>query len=324
MKVLITGGAGYIGSHCNKYFSQRGIETIVLDNLLFGHKKAVKYGDFIEADFGDRIFLQHLFSQNNFDAVIHFAALADVADSIKNPKLYYETNVSKMLVLINSMIQNNVTKIIFSSSAAIFGEPEYIPIDEKHTKDPINPYGHTKFVGEKMLDYYHEAYGLDFIALRYFNASGADLDGEIGESHNPEHHLLPLIFQTLLNKNKVLNIYGKNYKTKDGTCIRDFIHVCDIAKAHYLALEYLMSGGKSTYFNLGSSTGFSILEIIKTCEKIIEKSIDYNVVERREGDPARLVASNKKIKNILNWVPEYSDIDTIIRTGWQWEQNRKF
>ncbi len=324
MNILITGGAGYIGSHCNKLLYNNGYNTVIVDNLSFGHKEAVKWGTFLQGDFGDKDFMKAVFKNYQIDAVMHFAAYANVSESVQNPSKYYINNVSKMIKLLDCMVENGVKHVIFSSSAATFGNPKYIPIDEIHIQSPINPYGETKLIGEKLLKFYEQAYGIKYIIMRYFNAAGADFDGEIGESHSPEHHLLPVIFQVAQHKRKKLFIYGNNYDTKDGTCIRDFIHVADLSEAHYLALNYLLSENKSQCFNLGTNKGYSIKEVLKKCEKIINMTIDYEYKNPRPGDPSMLVASNIKAKNILSWHPKYSDLDTIIKSAWLWENNRRF
>lgn len=324
MNILITGGAGYIGSHCNKLLYNNGYNTVIVDNLSFGHKEAVKWGTFLQGDFGDKDFMKAVFKNYQIDAVMHFAAYANVSESVQNPSKYYINNVSKMIKLLDCMVENGVKHVIFSSSAATFGNPKYIPIDETHIQSPINPYGETKLIGEKLLKFYEQAYGIKYIIMRYFNAAGADFDGEIGESHSPEHHLLPVIFQVAQHKRKKLFIYGNNYDTKDGTCIRDFIHVADLSEAHYLALNYLLSENKSQCFNLGTNKGYSIKEVLKKCEKIINMTIDYEYKNPRPGDPSMLVASNIKAKNILSWHPKYSDLDTIIKSAWLWENNRRF
>lgn len=323
MNVLITGGAGYIGSHCNKFFNQKGIGTIVLDYLSFGHREAVKQGTFIEGDFGNKNLLKSIFKSEQIDAVIHLAALADVPDSVQNPSKYYCNNVSKMITLLDAMVEHSIRHIVFSSSAAIFGEPEFVPIDEAHRQLPINPYGETKCIGEKLLRDYGKAYGIKYSALRYFNAAGADFDCEIGESHSPEHHLIPLIFQTILGNRKKMLVYGNNYDTPDGTCIRDFVHVMDLAEAHYLALSYILKNDISESFNLGSNAGFSVLEIIKTFERIANVKVDFEITDRRPGDPARLIASNLKAKQLLNWKPKRT-IEQILASAWVWEKSRKY
>lgn len=324
MNVLITGGAGYIGSHCNKLFNQQGIHTIVVDNLLFGHREAVSKGEFIAGDFGDRALLKTLCEFRKIDAVIHCAALADVADSVRHPDKYYLNNVSKMLTLLDVMVEHAVRYFVFSSSAAVFGEPQYLPIDEGHVTQPINPYGQTKLIGEKILQDYEQAYGIQYIALRYFNAAGADPEGEIGESHHPEHHLLPLVLQTGLGQREKLLVYGDNYDTPDGTCIRDFIHVTDLAQAHYLALDYMLQHNCSDSFNLGNNVGYSILEVISTFEKLAQRTVNFQFTAKRQGDPARLIAANKKAQQVLQWQPSFSNLETIIATAYEWEKNKRY
>lgn len=323
MNVLITGGAGYIGSHCNLLLNRQGIQTIVLDDLSTGHREAVKQGRFIEGDFGDKNILTSIFATEQIDAVIHFAAFADVLDSVQKPHKYYKNNVNKMITLLDAMVEYSVRYIIFSSSAAIFGEPDYIPLDELHPALPISPYGETKLIGEKLLRDYAKAYGIKYSALRYFNAAGAAVDCELGESHEPEHHLIPLILQVGLGKRKTMLVYGSNYDTPDGTCIRDFIHVTDLAKAHYLALNYILGHDASESFNLGNNAGFSVLEIIRIFESISKQKLDFAIAERREGDPARLVASNVKARQLLHWEPKLK-IEDILFSAWEWEKNRKY
>ena len=324
MNVLITGGAGYIGSHCNKFFNQQGISTIVLDNLRFGHPEAIHAGEIIHGDVADQELLESIFSTRSIDAVTHFAALADVADSVKNPASYYANNVTAMIGLLDAMIKHSVKYFIFSSSASTFGEPIYVPIDEKHPLQPINPYGETKLMGEKMLHDYGEAYGVKHVSFRYFNAAGADGDGEIGESHDPEHHLLPNLFQKALGKKKDFFVFGQDYPTPDGTCIRDYVHVTDLADAHYRGLQYLLNGGVSEQFNLGNNRGYSIREVIKTFEAISGIAVQAKDAPRRQGDPAQLIASNENARNILGWTPKHSDLANIIQTAWKWEQIRPY
>jgi UDP-glucose 4-epimerase len=259
-----------------------------------------------------------------FDAVIHFAALADVADSVVRPQLYYDTNVAKMETLLKIMAEYDVRQIIFSSSAAVYGNPVYLPIDEKHPLNPINPYGSSKMQGEELLQKYEKLYGIRSVSLRYFNAAGTDPERCLGESHHPEHHLIPSMLQAILQRGKPLEIFGSDYDTRDGTCIRDFIHVMDLAEAHYLALEHLLSDGASDCFNLGSGKGYTILEIIQACEEITGRQVPYRFSGRRPGDPAVLLASNEKIKESLKWEPSFSDIYTIISTAWDWERNRLY
>ena len=240
MRVLITGGAGYIGSNCNKYFAEKGIETTVLDNLSDGHKEAVIAGKFIEGDFGDKILVNKIMLENKFDAIVHFAAFADVADSVANPQRYYENNVTKMLTLLDAAVNNKIKYFVFSSSAATFGNPQYLPMDENHPQFPINPYGMTKLIGEKILSDYEKAYGIHSCSFRYFNAAGDNSEGLIGEAHNPEHHLIPLVIKSAMGKTGPLNVFGADYPTRDGSCVRDYVHVDDLAEAHYLGLKYIM------------------------------------------------------------------------------------
>lgn len=323
MKVVITGGAGYIGSHCNRYFNQQGIETIIVDNLCNGNKEAIVGGKLVVGDFGDRQLMNQIFQENKIDAVIHFAAHADVNDSVKNPSKYYENNVTNMISLLDAMVENNVNYIVFSSSAAIFGEPQYIPIDEAHQKKPINPYGMTKLIGERILNDYERAYGLHYCALRYFNAAGASSDGKIGEAHHEEHHLIPLIIQA--GEKKIgLKVYGNDYDTKDGSCLRDYIHVEDLTEVHYKALNYIMNNQCSECFNLGNNSGYTVLDVINEFMSISDDEVEYKVVERRSGDPAKLVADNRKAKSLLNWDLKKSELDEILRDAYLWEKNRTY
>lgn len=319
-KVLVTGGAGYIGSHCVRLLQEKGIEVVVLDNLSKGHKWAVsKDCKLIIGDVGDANLLDTIFRKESIGAVVHLAALSSVGESVKKPELYYLENVSKMIVLLDAMKRNCIDKIVFSSSAAIFGEPEYFPIDESHPKNPMNPYGKTKWMGEQILEDFYNAYEIRYCALRYFNAAGAQSDGSIGESHNPESHLIPLCLKTSLGKRGPLSVFGNDYETKDGTCIRDYVHVMDLAEAHYCALKYLDDSGGVDVFNLGTNTGYSVLEIIHEVEKVAGKPLDYMIKNRREGDPARLVASNEKASEILGWKPMRSSVEQIVKDAWKWE-----
>lgn len=323
MKVLITGGAGYIGSHCNMYFADHGIETIVLDDLSDGHKEAVIKGRFVKGNFGDRKLLSELFDQECFDAVIHFAAFASVPDSVKRPGRYYRNNVANMQMLLDACVEHHIQYFVFSSSAATFGDPQYIPMDEQHPQAPINPYGMTKLIGEKMLTDYERAYGLKYCAFRYFCAAGAAKDGSIGEAHNPETHLIPVMIRAAQN-GKPFSVFGTDYDTRDGSCIRDFIHVLDLAEAHYLGLKHLVNGGTSDCFNLGSGNGFSVLEMIAALERITGVQVPFALAERREGDPAALVATSRKAQQMLGWKPVHSSIDEILRDAWNWACNRKY
>ena len=323
MKVLITGGAGYIGSHCNRYFAEKGVETVVLDDLSSGHREAVTDGRFVEGDFGDRGLLDKVLGAEKFDGIIHFAAFIDVAESVAEPAKYYENNVVKMKTLLDAAVAHGVKHFVFSSTAAVFGEPEYVPIDEAHPKKPINAYGATKLIGEQMLADYGRAYGLRSCSFRYFNAAGDSADGRIGEAHNPEHHLIPLVLRASL-ANKAMKVFGTDYDTRDGSCIRDYVHVEDLAEAHYLGLKYIMENDGNHAFNLGSSEGFSVLEILHEAERVTGEPVPHNIADRRPGDPAVLIASNKKAKDVLGWEPKRSEVQTILRDAWKWEQNKKY
>jgi len=317
--VLVLGGAGYIGSHTVKHLKDKGHNPVVADNLVYGHKKAVPLDvPFEQADLTDRGQLDELFNKYKFSAVIHFAAFAYVGESVKEPAKYYRNNVTGTLNLLDAMLASGVKDIVFSSTCATYGEPEYTPIDEKHPQNPINPYGRSKLMIEKILADYERAYGLNWIALRYFNAAGAGVN--MGESHEPETHLIPLVFRAIMTGTP-LNVYGTDYDTPDGTCIRDYIHVNDLASAHRLALEKL--SGFSGAINLGTGIGSSVKEVIKISEQISGKTCPVNYSGRRAGDPARLFAANKKAKEIIGWVPEYG-IKEIIASAWEWEQNRKY
>ncbi|WP_324282448.1 UDP-glucose 4-epimerase GalE [Cyanobacterium aponinum UTEX 3221] len=324
MAILITGGAGYIGSHTVKLLQNRGYDILVFDNLVYGHRDIVeKLGvSFIEGDLRDRTLLDDLFQEHNIEAVIHFAAYAYVGESVENPAKYYRNNVTYTLNLLEAMEKAGIRKIVFSSTCATYGIPEEVPIKETHPQNPINPYGYTKLVVEKMLSDFQRAYNWEYVAFRYFNAAGASSDGLIGEDHNPEPHLIPLILYAALGKRDSISILGDDYPTPDGTCIRDYIHVEDLAQAHLLGLEYLLDGGKSEVFNLGNGNGFSVKEVIKAAKKVTGKDFTVKNAPRRPGDPPILVGSSEKAKKILNWQPQYPDIETIISHAWQWHQSR--
>ncbi|MDA8059648.1 MAG: UDP-glucose 4-epimerase GalE [Nitrospiraceae bacterium] len=319
MKILVTGGAGYIGSHMVLLLKKSGHEVVVLDNLSNGHRESILDTTFVPGDIGDRPLLDRLMSENRFDAVMHFASFIQVGESVTSPTKYYNNNVSRTLVLLDAMIDAGVKKFIFSSTAAIFGIPSRTPIDESHPKYPVNPYGRTKLFVEEILADYGQAYGLKSVALRYFNAAGADPDGRTGERHHPETHLIPLILKAASGERDFITVYGRDYDTPDGTCIRDYIHVIDLCEAHLLALMHLESGGDSISYNLGNGQGFSVLEVIAAAERVTQKSIRVETGERRAGDPPRLVADSRMIKRDLGWAPCYPDIDTIIRHAWQFE-----
>lgn len=323
--ILVTGGAGYIGSHCVMSLLEKDNDVVIFDNLSTGHIETVnilkKYGNlfFEQGDLLDISSLKSLFDKYKIDAVIHFAAFSQVGESVKNPQKYYVNNVVGTLNLLNVMIENNVKKIVFSSTAATYGEPEYIPIDEKHPQNPINPYGQTKLMIEKFMDDYDRAYGLKSIRLRYFNVAGADSKNRIGEWHEPETHLIPNILKSTFGNGKTFEMYGNDYDTKDGTCVRDYINVEDLADAHLLALDYLNKGGDTNYFNLGTNDGNTVKEVFKACEKVTQKNIDVKQMPRRDGDPASLVADNTKAKKILNWHPNKT-LENSIETAYNWEQ----
>jgi UDP-glucose 4-epimerase len=321
MNVLVTGGAGYIGSHVVEELRKTGFTPIVYDNLSTGHAAAVSEDvQLVEGDIHNIEFLKHVIDRFEIDAVMHFAASSLVGESMTNPAKYYFNNVEGTLHLLEAMRTSGVDKIVFSSTAAVYGEPTKTPIEESAPLNPTNVYGRTKVIIEKILADYSKAYGINYTALRYFNAAGASLDGHIGEDHNPESHLIPLILKTALGIRKNVAIFGTDYKTPDGTCLRDYIHVCDLATAHVLALKYLIKGGASTAFNLGSENGFSVREIIQTAKKVTGKDFPVTEEARRAGDPAVLVAASTKIQKELGWKPEHSTIAEIISTAWQWHQ----
>ncbi len=322
MKVLVLGGAGYIGSHTVKALCEENIDVVVADNLVTGHIEAVdSRAKFYKGDIRDINFLDDLFSKEKIDAVIHFAAYSLVGESVTDPLKYYDNNLCGTKVLLESMVKNNVDKIVFSSTAATYGEPENIPILESDRTEPTNPYGETKLSMEKMFKWTANAHGLRFVSLRYFNACGADESGKIGEAHNPETHLIPIILQVPNGQREFVSIFGDDYPTKDGTCIRDYIHVTDLAQAHILAVKYLMNGGNSDIFNLGNGVGFSVREVIETARKVTGHPIPVKDVERRAGDPAQLIASSEKAKKVLGWKPEHDSLEEIIASAWNWHKN---
>lgn len=322
MAILVLGGAGYIGSHTALELVKAGNEVVIADNLVTGYRKAIPEGaKFYEGDLRDSDFLDNLFHQEKIDAVIHFAAYSLVGESVTNPLKYYDNNLYGTKVLLEAMVKNNVGKIVFSSTAATYGEPENIPILESDRTCPTNPYGETKLAMEKMFKWTAEAHGLRYVSLRYFNACGADESGTIGEAHNPESHLIPLILQVPNGKRETISIYGTDYDTPDGTCIRDYIHVTDLAQAHILAVKYLANGGKSDIFNLGNGVGYSVREVIETARKVTGHPIPATESSRRAGDPARLVASSEKAKKILVWKPVHDSLEEIIASAWNWHKN---
>lgn len=316
--VLIVGGAGYIGSHTAKCLNKKGYRLIVLDNLFNGHAEFVKWGEFVNGDMGCPEIINSIFEQNKVIAVMHFAAYACVGESVANPRSYYENNVRQSLSLLNSMLDHGVNRLIFSSTCATYGNPLEIPIRESHSQFPVNPYGRSKLMLEQILSDYDSAYGLKHVCLRYFNAAGADPDGDIGEWHTPETHLIPRILEVASGRSESLQIHGGNYETPDGTCIRDYIHVTDLAEAHVLALEYLLNNDQSDAFNLGNGKGYSVKEVVAACEEITARIIKTEISQPRAGDPSVLIGSSEKIMRSLGWRPDYPDIRTIVETAWKW------
>lgn len=320
INVLVVGGAGYIGSHMIKFLNQHGCRITVLDNLSSGHANAVLAGDMVVGDLNDRLFLDSLFSSCPFDVVMHFASSILVGESVKDPAKYYRNNVTNTQNLLDVMVRHNVKNLVFSSTAAIFGEPQYIPIDEKHPKLPINPYGRSKWMVEQILEDFDRAYGLKSVCLRYFNAAGADPMGDLGERHDPETHLIPLVLQTISGRRDSFSVFGRDYGTEDGTCVRDYIHVSDLCDAHWLAIQYLLDGGDSQCFNLGNGSGFSVQEVIYMCEKVTGKELKVIESGRREGDPAVLVADSSFASQLLGWNQKFGNLEDIIRHAWLWEK----
>ena len=321
MRLLVLGGAGYIGSHTALELIKKGHEVVVVDNLVTGYVNAVpEKATFYLGDIRDFDFLDDLFKKEKIDAVIHFAAFSLVGESVTNPLKYYDNNLYGTKVLLDAMIKNDIKKIVFSSTAATYGEPENIPILETDRTCPTNPYGETKLAMEKMFHWASKAHGISYVSLRYFNACGADATGQIGEAHNPESHLIPLVLQVPNGKRESVSIYGTDYDTPDGTCIRDYIHVTDLAEAHILAVEYLAKGGESNIFNLGNGVGYSVREVIETARRVTGHPIPATEVPRRAGDPARLVASGEKAKNILGWEPKIKQLDEIVESAWKWHR----
>jgi len=320
MNILVTGGAGYIGSHCCKELSKKGFHPITIDNLVYGHKDFVRWGEFFQGNVGDPAHLKECLSQYKIDAVMHFAAYAYVGESVEDPLKYYENNLGNTIQLLHAVLENNIKYFVFSSTCSTYGNPQKTPIDEDHPLNPINPYGKTKRMIEEILRDYQTAYGLKYISLRYFNAAGADPDAEVGEDHDPESHLIPLVLDAAAGKRKAIKVFGTDYGTPDGTCIRDYIHVTDLAQAHILALQRLTGGADSSVYNLGNGQGFSVLEVIERARKITEKNIAVENSDRRAGDPPVLIASNEKAIKELGWKPQYADIDDIIGTAWRWHQ----
>ena len=317
MAILVTGGAGYIGSAAVEDLRKKGESVVVLDNLIYGHKQSLARDvSFYEGNIGEKNLVEKIVHEHGIDACMHFSAFAYVGESVEKPQIYYENNFVQTLKLLETLIENNVKKFIFSSTCATFGEPQYVPIDEKHPQNPVNPYGWTKFMVERVLEDFDRAYDLKFVALRYFNACGATEN--CGEHHDPETHLIPLILFAAQGKRGSISIFGDDYPTPDGTAIRDYIHISDLSQAHILALNYLRTGGKSEFINLGNGTGFSVMEVVEAARKVTGKNIEAQIVPRRAGDPSRLIGNSTKAREVLGWNPHFPEIEKIIESAWKW------
>ena len=321
-RILITGGAGYVGSHCAKAAFAKGHETVVFDSLLFGHREFVRWGDLITGDIRNATMLDAVFSNRRIDAVMHFAALAYVGESVTDPSKYYDVNVNGTRILLDAMARSGINKIVFSSSCATYGEPTAVPINESTRQNPINPYGFTKLICERMMDDFDRAHGLKSVRLRYFNAAGAEPTADIGEDHDPETHLIPLVLDAAIGRRPNVTIFGTDYPTPDGTAIRDYIHVCDLARAHTLALEYLLNRGETVAVNLGNGKGASVREVIDTARRVTGRDISALDAPRRPGDPAVLVADARKAHDVFGWAAQRSDLTTIIADAWRWHSLR--
>ncbi|MBA1353562.1 UDP-glucose 4-epimerase GalE [Staphylococcus cohnii] len=321
MGVLVLGGAGYIGSHAVDQLIHRGYDVVVVDNLGTGHKAAIHdKAKFYEGDIRDKAFLENVFNNENIEGVFHFCAYSLVGESVEKPLSYFNNNVNGLQVLLEVMYDHEVAHIVFSSTAAVYGEPDSVPITEDDSKTPTSPYGESKLMMEKMMHWSHEAYGVNYAALRYFNVAGAKEDGTIGEDHRPETHLIPIVLQVALGQRDELTVFGDDYDTEDGSCIRDYLHVVDLIDAHILAFQHLKNGGESGAFNLGSSQGYSVFEILEAARKVTGKTINAVVGERRAGDPSKLIASSNKAQQVLGWKPKHDDIHDIISSAWQWHE----
>lgn len=319
MSILVLGGAGYIGSHAVDQLISKGYDVVVVDNLLTGHKKAIhEKARFYQGDIRDKGFMQEVFKKEKIDGVIHFAANSLVGESVEKPLMYFNNNVYGTQIVLEVMEEFGVKIIVFSSTAATYGEPKEMPIVESMPTNPENPYGESKLMMEKIMKWCDNAYGIRYVALRYFNVAGAKSDASIGEDHDPETHLIPIILQTALGQREYLGIYGDDYDTPDGTCIRDYVYIEDLIAAHIAALDYLQKGNESNIFNLGSNNGYSVKEMLEAAREVTEKEIPAKILPRRAGDPSRLVASSEKAKNILGWKPKTTDIKQIIQTAWNW------
>jgi len=322
VRLLVVGGAGYIGSHMVKRCAAAGHEVVTLDNFSTGHRDALTAGGLIEADLADRDALGRAFAAGRFDAVMHFASFIQVGESVRDPARYYRNNYANTLNLLEAMLAHRVRRFVFSSSAAVFGEPQRVPIDEAHPAYPINPYGRSKRMVEETLADFDRAYGLRSVALRYFNAAGADPEGELGERHEPETHLVPLVLRAASGRSPAVSVFGRDYDTPDGTCIRDYIHVADLCEAHLLALDFLAARDRSAAFNLGNGNGFSVQEVIDAVRRVTGRAVKIVDAPRREGDPARLVADARAARAVLGWRPRYHALDTIVAHAWAWERRQ--
>lgn len=322
--VLVTGGAGYIGSHAVRELDRAGYRPITVDNLSEGHREAVTVGELEIGDLADEGFLTSVFEKYQVAAVMHFASRCYVGESVENPQRYYEENVGNALTLLRVMLCQRINRFILSSTCATYGQPLQIPISEEHPQDPVNPYGESKFFIERILRQYDRAYGMQFVSLRYFNASGASLDGLIGEAHDPETHLIPLILKVARESSGNLKVFGDDYPTDDGTCVRDYIHVEDLAAAHVIGLQWLEQGGKSDFFNLGTGSGYTVLQMIRIAEDVTGKNVPFEVGPRRDGDPPELIADPSKALDVLGWKAQHSDLKTILETSWRWEMTRRY
>ena len=320
LHILVVGGAGYIGSHMVQRLGQAGCRVTTLDNLSNGHRDAVLYGELVQGDLADRQLLDDLLTQHRFDAVMHFASLIQVGESVQHPAKYYQNNLGHTLQLLDAMRAAGVARFIFSSTAATFGEPLYTPIDELHPQHPVNPYGRSKWMVEQVLPDYEAAYGLRSVCLRYFNAAGADPEGRLGERHEPETHLIPLALQAAAGQRAHVSVFGRDYDTPDGTCIRDYIHVSDLCEAHWLALQHLLAGGGSRCYNLGNGQGFSVQQVLDTVQRVTGHPVQVQNAPRRPGDPARLVADASRAQQELGWVPRYPELHDMVQHAWHWQQ----
>jgi UDP-arabinose 4-epimerase len=322
MNVLVTGGAGYVGSHVCKALSRAGCQPVTLDNLTTGHEWAVRWGPLIHGGLENKRLLHAVFRRHRIDVVIHFAACAYVGESMRNPALYFQNNTVNTLNLLDVMREEGASKIVFSSTCATYGEPEQIPISEHHVQRPVNPYGESKLMIERILHWYGQCYGVAWTALRYFNAAGADPEAELGEDHNPETHLIPRAIDVALGKATELEIYGMDYDTPDGSALRDYVHVCDLSAAHLRAMQYLVTGGESVALNLGTGCGHSVLEVVSTLRTIAGREVPIKECPRRAGDPPALVADPRKAKKVLGWVAQHSSLQFILETAWRWQAGR--